>query len=94
MLKHVDVLYTTIGAHTLPRQTVAFDKLRVACNKISESHTDMPLAEVVAMYSSLLDFTVNVYKNDLTSVDSVLQACCQVRAMDDHTAWYVCMTDI
>lgn len=59
-------------------QTVAFDKLRDACNKISESHTDMPLAEVVAMYASLLDFTVNVYKDDLTSVDSVLQACCQV----------------
>lgn len=62
-------------------QTVAFDKLQEACGKISESHTEMPLAEVVAMYASLLDFTVNVYKNDLQSVDSVLEACCKVCAV-------------
>ncbi len=59
-------------------QTVAFEKLQEACGKISESHAEMPLAEVIAMYGSLLDFTVNVYKNDLGSIDSVLEACCKV----------------
>lgn len=65
------------GAAGLFDRVVAFDKLRDACTVISSAHSQMPVADVVAMYVSLLGFTVNVYRGKLDVVDSVLQACCQ-----------------
>ncbi|GAB2282859.1 Vacuolar protein sorting-associated protein 35A [Dionaea muscipula] len=56
-------------------QVDAFTKLNGAIGKVIEAQVDMPVAGVVALYSSLLTFTLHVHADRLDYADQVLGSC-------------------
>ncbi|KAL9395494.1 hypothetical protein Peur_009747 [Populus x canadensis] len=69
--------YAASSADVLPEflQVEAFAKLSSAIGKVIEAQVDMPIAGAVALYVSLLTFTLHVHPERLDYVDQVLGAC-------------------
>ncbi|XP_047310454.1 vacuolar protein sorting-associated protein 35A-like [Impatiens glandulifera] len=69
--------YAASSTEVLPEflQVEAFKKLSNAIGKVIEAQVDMPDAGVVALYSSLLTFTLHVHPDRLDYVDQILGAC-------------------
>ncbi|KAJ6708708.1 VACUOLAR SORTING PROTEIN 35 [Salix koriyanagi] len=69
--------YAASSADALPEflQVEAFAKLSSAIGKVIETQVDMPIVGAVALYVSLLSFTLHVHPERLDYVDQVLGAC-------------------
>ncbi|XP_061969610.1 vacuolar protein sorting-associated protein 35B-like isoform X3 [Populus nigra] len=69
--------YAASSADVLPEflQVEAFAKLSSAIGKVIEAQVDMPIVGAVALYVSLLTFTLHVHPERLDYVDQVLGAC-------------------
>eukprot|EP00258_Populus_trichocarpa_P034108 XP_024450127.1 vacuolar protein sorting-associated protein 35B isoform X1 [Populus trichocarpa] len=69
--------YAASSADVLPEflQVEAFAKLSSAIGKVIEAHVDMPIVGAVALYVSLLTFTLHVHPERLDYVNQVLGAC-------------------
>ncbi|OAY57576.1 hypothetical protein MANES_02G107500v8 [Manihot esculenta] len=69
--------YAASSAEVLPEflQVEAFSKLNNAIGKVIEAQVDMPIFGAVALYSSLLTFTLHVHPDRLDYADQVLGAC-------------------
>ncbi|KAF7828980.1 vacuolar protein sorting-associated protein 35A-like [Senna tora] len=69
--------YAALSAEVLPEflQVEAFSKLSNAIGKVIEAQADIPTAGIVALYSSLLTFTLHVHPDRLDYADQVLGAC-------------------
>ncbi|EIE25972.1 vacuolar protein sorting-associated protein 35, partial [Coccomyxa subellipsoidea C-169] len=60
----------------------AFGQLLGAATRVSEQHTEMPGADIAAMYISLANFVGAVYPDHLDYIDRVLQSCHE--ALEGH----------
>ncbi|XP_011034993.1 PREDICTED: vacuolar protein sorting-associated protein 35B-like isoform X2 [Populus euphratica] len=69
--------YAASSVEVLPEflQVEAFAKLSSAIGKVIEAQVDMPIVGAVALYVSLLTFTLHVHPERLDYVDQVLGAC-------------------
>ncbi|KAF6170729.1 hypothetical protein GIB67_015681 [Kingdonia uniflora] len=69
--------YAASSVEVLPEflQVEAFAKLSNAIGKVIEAQVDMPVVGAVALYVSLLTFTLRVHPDRLDYVDQVLGAC-------------------
>ncbi|KAF9686698.1 hypothetical protein SADUNF_Sadunf02G0016300 [Salix dunnii] len=69
--------YAASNADALPEflQVEAFAKLSSAIGKVIETQVDMPIVGAIALYVSLLSFTLHVHPERLDYVDQVLGAC-------------------
>ncbi|KAL3603313.1 hypothetical protein D5086_004172 [Populus alba] len=69
--------YAASSVDVLPEflQVEAFAKLSSAIGKVIEAQVDMPIVGAVALYVSLLTFTLHVHPERLDYVDHVLGAC-------------------
>ncbi|KAH8515113.1 hypothetical protein H0E87_003823 [Populus deltoides] len=69
--------YAASSADVLPEflQVEAFAKLSSAIGKVIEAQVDMPIVGAVALYVSLLTFTLHVHPERLDYVNQVLGAC-------------------
>ncbi|KAL9269116.1 Vacuolar protein sorting-associated protein 35A-like protein [Drosera capensis] len=69
--------YAASSAGVLPEflQVDAFTKLNGAIGKVIGAQADMPVAGVVALYSSLLTFTLHVHPDRMDYADQVLGSC-------------------
>ncbi|GAB4848449.1 Vacuolar protein sorting-associated protein 35A [Ancistrocladus abbreviatus] len=69
--------YAASSIEVLPEflQVDAFSKLNSAIGKVIEAQVDMPVVGVVTLYSSLLNFTLNVHPDRLDYADQVLGLC-------------------
>uniref|UniRef100_A0A6N2KC61 Vacuolar protein sorting-associated protein 35 n=2 Tax=Salix TaxID=40685 RepID=A0A6N2KC61_SALVM len=69
--------YAASSADALPEflQVEAFAKLSSAIGKVIETQVDMHIVGAVALYVSLLSFTLHVHPERLDYVDQVLGAC-------------------
>ncbi|KAL9260950.1 Vacuolar protein sorting-associated protein 35A-like protein [Drosera capensis] len=69
--------YAASSAGVLPEflQVDAFTKLNGAIGKVIGAQADMPVAGVVALYSSLLMFTLHVHPDRMDYADQVLGSC-------------------
>lgn len=56
----------------------AFGQLLDAATSVSEQHTEMPGADIAAMYIALANFVGAVYPDHLDYIDRVLQSCHEV----------------
>ncbi|KAL6959910.1 Vacuolar protein sorting-associated protein 35A [Sarracenia purpurea var. burkii] len=69
--------YAASSTEVLPEflEVEAFAKLNNAIAKVIEAQIDMPVADAVTLYSSLLTFTLHVHPDRLDYVDRILGAC-------------------
>nr|XP_048331970.1 vacuolar protein sorting-associated protein 35B isoform X2 [Ziziphus jujuba var. spinosa] len=69
--------YAASSIEVLPEflQVEAFAKLSNAIGRVIETQVDMPIVGVIALYVSLLTFTLRVHPERLDYVDQVLGAC-------------------
>lgn len=69
--------YAASSTEVLPEfvQVEAFAKLNNAIGQVIEAQADMPVFGAVALYSSLLTFTLHVHPERLDYVDQILGAC-------------------
>ncbi|GAB2226264.1 hypothetical protein Droror1_Dr00022065 [Drosera rotundifolia] len=69
--------YAASSAGVLPEflQVDAFTKLNGAIGKVIGAQADLPVAGVVALYSSLLTFTLHVHPDRMDYADQVLGSC-------------------
>ncbi|KVI02906.1 Armadillo-type fold [Cynara cardunculus var. scolymus] len=69
--------YAASSTEVLPEfvQVEAFAKLNNAIGQVIEAQADMPVFGAVALYSSLLTFTLHVHPDRLDYVDQILGAC-------------------
>ncbi|KAL9358532.1 hypothetical protein Peur_046655 [Populus x canadensis] len=69
--------YAASSADVLPEflQVEAFAKLSSAIGKVIEAQVDMPIVGAIALYVSLLTFTLHVHPERLDYVNQVLGAC-------------------
>ncbi|XAR73750.1 hypothetical protein NMG60_11007822 [Bertholletia excelsa] len=69
--------YAASSTEVLPEflQVEAFAKMNSAIGKVIEAQIDMPIDGAVALYSSLLTFTLHIHPERLDYVDQILGAC-------------------
>lgn len=72
--------YASLNPELLPEflQVEAFSKLSNAIGKVIEAQVDMPIVGAIALYVSLLTFTLRVHPDRLDYVDQVLGACVKI----------------
>lgn len=72
--------YASLNPELLPEflQVEAFSKLSNAIGKVIEAQVDLPIVGAIALYVSLLTFTLRVHPDRLDYVDQVLGACVKI----------------
>jgi hypothetical protein len=65
----------------------AFGQLLGAATRVSEQHTEMPGADIAAMYIALANFVGAVYPDHLDHIDRVLQSCHEVDISSQLLFW-------
>lgn len=67
----------TPGAVAQFHELGAFSKFSEALSAVTAAQPDMPTADIVAMFSSLMAFAIQVHREELGFVDQVLQGCAE-----------------
>lgn len=65
--------------------TDAFVQLLAAATQVSEQHTEMPGADIAAMYIALANFVGAVYPDHLDYINRVLESCHEVHYLQRKT---------
>lgn len=63
----------------------AFGQLLAAATRVSEQHTEMPGADIAAMYIALGNFVGAVYPDHLDYINRLLESCYEVHHLERNS---------